>query len=409
MIKMAKFRQSFPRPLVADIPATVHRELALVMQGRDLKPGAEIAITAGSRGINNLVPIYRAAVDCLKGMGFRPFLFAAMGSHGGGTVEGQRKILLELGVNEDSVGAPIRVTCDTVELGTISEGRKVRCDKIAAAADAILVINRVKPHTAFRSEIESGLWKMMAVGMGKVPGATMVHRLGPGEIGSVIKEMGQVFLAKLPVLGGLAIVENGYDETAIIKGLRASEMAEEAKLLTLAKTYLPRLPVDHLDVLIVDEMGKNFSGTGMDVNVIGRWRLPGVEEPERPKIKYIVVLDLSKKSEGNANGIGLADLTTRKLVDKIDFPATYLNLFTTKFFSRGMIPITLETDQEAIELALKSLALDDLKKARVMRISNTMHLEYVYASEALFNELELKGLVRIEETFLQFDDLGNLV
>lgn len=410
MIKLARFRQEFSRQVIEDITAAVNNELNTTLSGIKLKPGARVAITAGSRGIRNMVEIYKAAVHYLKKTGAEPFLFAAMGSHGGGTVDGQQKILKELGVTEETIGALILVTSDTKEVGTTTRGMKVYCDAIAASADAILIINRIKPHTSFRGNIESGLWKMMAVGMGKVPGATLVHRLGPGEIAQNIIEIGEVCLKELPVIGGLAVVENSYDETSIIKGIKPENMLDEKELLVKAKDYLPGLPVDDIDVLIVDEMGKNFSGTGMDVNVIGRWKLRELPEPERPKIKRLVVLDITKESKGNANGIGLADLTTKKLVSKIDFEATYLNCFTTTFFSRAMIPVTLDTDKEAINCAFKSIGKDDYDLARVIRIPNTLHLDYIYASPGLHEELLQIGLVQDGEyKEILFDEKGNLI
>lgn len=410
MVKLALYRQEFPRKRIDNIPDEVNKQLDYLLSQNNLKPGSKIAITAGSRGIQNIVLIYKAVVQRLKGAGMEPFLFAAMGSHGGGTVEGQRKVLEGLGITEESVGAPILVTSDTKEIGITSGGIKVYCDKMALSADAILVVNRVKPHTSFRGEIESGLWKMMAVGMGKVLGATTVHKFGSAEIAQNILEIGGVCLSKLSILGGLAIVENSYDETSIIKGILPDKMMDEKQLLAIAKNNLPCLPVDELDLLIVEEMGKNYSGTGMDVNVIGRWKIQDLPEPKRPRIKRLVVLDLTKESEGNANGIGLADLTTRKLVNKIDFNATYLNSFTTTFLARAMLPITLQTDRAAIDAALKTLGKDDHQTARVIRIHNTLQLEHFYASPSLQQELSQKGIVQ-EGDYAQmlFDEEGSLI
>jgi hypothetical protein len=337
----------------------------------------------------------KTVAQYLREIGFSPFLVSGMGSHGGGTADGQRRIIGELGITEESIGAPIMVTDQAVEVGRTPSGRPIYCDEFAARADGILLVNRVKPHTAFRGTIESGLWKMMAVGLGKVPGATQVHRLGAEGIGEAILELGRGFLDYLPVLGGLAILENGYDETAAVYGLRADEFEKEAEILVEARRLLPRLPVDDLDLLIVDQMGKNFSGTGMDVNVVGRWRIQGLPDPDRPKIKRLVVLDLSPETEGNANGIGLADITTRKLVNRIDFRATYLNCLTTTFFMRAAVPMTMETDREAVLAALRSLNLEPGSEVRAIRIKNTLHLDEVWASPTLEKELIAVGCQRI--------------
>ncbi|MFZ5754215.1 MAG: hypothetical protein ACOY3J_08225, partial [Bacillota bacterium] len=279
-------------------------------------------------------------------------------------------------------------------------------------ADGLIVVNRVKCHTAFRAPRESGLLKMMGIGLGRVPGADAIHSIGTEHIGQVILELARVVLAQVKVLGGVAIVENGYEETEGLYGLKPEEFEEqEALLLKKSNSLLPRLPLDKLDLLIVEEMGKNFSGTGMDTNIIGRWRIAGVPEPEKPQIKRLVVLDLSEPSHGNANGIGLADFTTRKLVDKIDFHATYLNCMTTGFLQRGMTPLTMENDRAAIEMALESLKLPDVSQARIMRIKNTLHLDEIWASENLREELLALPGIEIISTpqELVFDNKGSIV
>lgn len=432
MIRLARFQQNFPRPVVSDLEGEIRRQLdrllladlvgsgARLGSGSCLGAGARVCIPAGSRGIANIPVILRIAVQYLKEAGFSPFLVAAMGSHGGGTAEGQRRILAELGITEESTGAPLLVTDRVVEVGRTPSDRPIYCDQHAAGADGILLINRVKPHTAFRGRIESGLWKMMAVGLGKVLGATQVHRLGAEGIGEAILELGRGFMDNLPVLGGLAIVENGYEETAAIHGLRPDEFEREEEILVEARSLLPGLPVGDIDLLIVDQMGKNFSGTGMDVNVVGRWRIQGMLDPERPMIKRLVVLDLSPETEGNANGIGLADITTRELVNKIDFRATYLNCLTTTFFMRAAVPMTMDSDREAIEAALRSLGPDageatdtgaryPEEEVRAIRIKNTLQLDEIWASPALEGELLAAGCGRIGpyEPMI-YDDGGNL-
>ncbi|WP_202820020.1 lactate racemase domain-containing protein [Calderihabitans maritimus] len=406
-----KVKQILPRPKVEDIEVEVARELEKINLPEIVKPGHMIAVTAGSRGIANIDRILKSVCQKIKEAGGRPFLVAAMGSHGGGTAEGQRKILSKLGIREENLGVPVLVSDQVVQLGCTSSGFPVYCAREAVEADGLVVVNRVKPHTAFRGENESGLLKMMAVGLGRVPGATVVHRLGPGEMARTIPEIAREMLTRLPVLFGLAIVENGYEETAIIKAIRPEQFQEEEKkLLQEARKLLPQLPVNSLDLLIVKEMGKNFSGTGMDTNVIGRWRVFGIPEPDVPHIRRIVVLDLSPQSHGNATGIGLADFTTRRLVKKINFEATYLNCLTTGFVQRAMLPMVFESDREAIDVAVRSLHMD-AGQVRALLIDNTLHLQELYASETLLPELAERADLRVEkEAFpLRFSTTGELI
>lgn len=311
-----------------------------------------------------------------------------MGSHGGATPEGQRSLLAHLGITEQSMGVPILTDMDVVELGRTPSGLVAYCDRNAAECDGILVVNRIKPHTGFSEPFGSGLLKMLAVGLGKVPGASQIHRQGPMHMARAIEEIAQVFLDSGKIIGGLAIIEDAHDEIARVEAVRPEEMmVRERELFKEAKALMPRLPVDDLDLLIVDEMGKNYSGSGMDVNVIGRWRLPGMPEPQTPRIKRIVALRLSPESEGNAQGVGLADFVTRRLVEAIDARVTYMNAVTSTFVERAFIPITLASDREAIETALASLALSDPAQARVARIRNTLHLDEVWLSAPLLAEV----------------------
>jgi hypothetical protein len=342
-------------------------------------------------------------------MGAKPFLVAAMGSHGGGTVEGQAHVLSHLGISEETIGAPLHITAEAVAVGVTSGGHTLYLDSEAYKADAILPVNRVKPHTAFQDKLASGLFKMLTVGLGKVPGATQVHKLSsPGMYASIV-EMGRLALAKLPILGGLAIVENGYEETAWVEALLPSEMEEgEKKLLQYASGLLPRLPVNYLDVLIVDEMGKNFSGTGMDTNVIGRWKATGLPEPKAPTIRRIVVLNLSKESHGNANGLGLADVTTRKLVNSIDWNATLMNVRTTGFWERAFCPPFPGSDYDAIIWALKGLKITEEQTALIGRIKNTLHLDELWLNEAAYTTADM--CERVSDYIpLSFDGNGNLL
>ncbi|MCX5719335.1 MAG: lactate racemase domain-containing protein [Nitrospirae bacterium] len=383
-LMLAKARQIFPRPCIEDMPFEISMQMKRL--SGHIRPGMSVAITAGSRGISKIAPILQTIVKTLRNMGAEPFIVSAMGSHGSGTVKGQENILHNLGITQDVVGAPLKITSDAVEIGTTPSGHILYIDSEAMKADGILLVNRIKPHTALGDNMASGLFKMLTIGLGKVPGAIQAHRLGASGIYQAILEMAQLALKKLPVIGGLAIVENGYMETAKVELLLPEEMDErERKLLKLASSLLPGLPVQELDLLIVEEMGKNYSGTGMDTHVIGRWKIPGFQEPESPKIGRIVVLRLSDASEGNANGIGLADFTTYKLIQSIDWNATLINVSTTGFWRRVFCPPFLGSDREAITWALESLQLPPQTTISAARIRNTLQLEELWLSPAALN------------------------
>ncbi|HET6781816.1 MAG TPA: lactate racemase domain-containing protein [bacterium] len=409
--RMAKVRVTFPRPRIADIAGEVRTELDS-LRLPDLKR-KRIAVTAGSRGIRNIASVLTAALAWLRERGAEPVVVAAMGSHGGATAEGQRSLLAHLGITEESVGAPIRSEMEVVELGRSPDGLTAFCDRVAASCDGILVVNRIKPHTGFAEPLGSGIMKMLAVGLGKAPGAAQIHRQGSAQMAAAIEAIASVMLATGKVLGGLAIMENAYDETAVIRALAPGELSRrERELFIEAKRLMPRLPVDVLDLLIVDEIGKNISGSGMDVNVIGRWRLPDVPEPPTPRITRIVALRLTPESEGNAQGVGLADVVTRRLVDEIDPVATYVNSIVSTFIERAFIPLTMSSDRDAILAALASLSLAEPARARVARIRNTLHLEDLWLSESLLKDVASRSGVDIEPardlTFTVEGDLTDL-
>jgi hypothetical protein len=384
--KMAPVRITFPRPRVADTRAAV-RDALEVLQLGDLR-GRRIAVTAGSRGIREIVAVLSTVVSWLAQRGAVPSVVAAMGSHGGATADGQRALLTQLGITPESVGAPVLTDMDTVELGRTSRGLVAHCDRNAALADGILVINRIKPHTAFAEPFGSGLLKMLAVGLGKVPGAAQIHRQGPTHMAEAIDEIAMVVMARGKVLGGVALIENAYEETAVVEGIPPARISpRERELFSDARRLMPHLPVDELDILVVDEMGKEYSGTGMDVNVIGRWRLPGMAEPRRPRVHRIVTLRLSAASEGNAQGVGLADVVTTRLVNAIDPVTTYVNNITSTFLERAFIPITMPTDRDALAAALASLGLPDPARARAGRVRNTLQLETMWLSESVLPEV----------------------
>ena len=410
--KLYLVKQTFPRPRIEAVKSTVYQELEKLGIRQRLPKGSKVAITAGSRGINKIVEITRYIVDYLKENGFEPRLIAAMGSHGGGTAEGQRAILNSLGLTPEAVGAPVLTGAETVEVGKTPQGLIAYINRHIRDVDGVIVLNRIKVHTALMGDMQSGLTKMCVVGLGGPSGAQQFHSLGIRELPACLREIGTILMEKTPILGGLAIIENGFEETAHIIGVEARKfIEEEPKLLAMATKLLPLLPVDKLDILVIEEMGKDYSGTCIDTNVVGRFRVKGEPEPETPFIKRIVVLDISEGSHGNANGVGLADLVTDKLVGKIDLKSTYLNVVTTGFVQRCFIPLHFPSEKETIEMAIASLGRVAAKDLRLMVIPTTLHLERVYASEALVAELKAKPGVEVmgEAMELAFDASGNMV
>jgi hypothetical protein len=414
-IRLVKVRQHFDAPVVDDLFGEVWNEIERLLDSYALEAGSRVGITAGSRGVSDAVEVYRAAVETLKEKGHEPFLFASMGSHGRGTSEGQQDLLRSLGVTEEKVGAPVLCSDEVVQIGETEaplRGLPVYIAREAAEADGVLVVNRVKPHTSFHGPYESGLMKMLALGMGRAKGATIAHRLGWGSMVEVIESTGGAVLKRLPVIGGLAVVENAREETALIKGLSADELpVGETPLLELARGYMPSLPVTDLDLCVIREMGKNYSGTGMDTNIIGRLRLQGLSEPIEPAIQYLAVLDLSEASHGNATGVGLADFVTERLVEKIDREATYLNCLTSGGPTRAAIPMTLSSDEALLDAVWKALKPERLDQVRMMVIDNTLHLEEIWISENLVDELESKTEIQVvgESFSLEFDSQGRLL
>jgi len=408
--RMVRVRQTFPRPRVADIPRTVAE--ALGAAATPIKRGDTVAVGAGSRGIANIAVIVGAAVRWLQDLGARPFVFPAMGSHGGGTPEGQLSVLEHYGITAATMGCPVRATMEVVQAGE-ALGLPVWLDRYAAEADWIGLVNRIKPHTDFKGTIESGLFKMMTIGCGKYRGAIQYHRTNIRHgYETVITAVGREMLAKARIGFGLGVVENGYDETAHIEAFNAADLeAGERRLLKDAREWMARLPFSPLDVLIVEEIGKNISGSGMDTNVIGRPSNPHEPFPADPKILWIVALDLTEESYGNATGIGNADFAARRLVDKIDMKPTLINCITACAPNGAKVPATYETDREAIETALGCIGLTPPEDARVIRIRSTLVLGELEVSEALLAEVAKRETLTPlgAPTPLPFDAAGNLV
>ena len=413
--KMAKVRQIFDQPKIRDIPAKIKEELEKKRLKDRVKPGQRIAVTAGSRGIANIPLILKTVVAELRAFGAEPFLVSAMGSHGGATPEGQIQVLHSLGVTEESVGAPIEASMEVEAVGSLPDGVEIYLSRVALKADGIFVVGRVKPHTDFKGDIESGLLKMMSIGLGNQKGAEMIHWHRYDGYHRILPEAGKLIAEKTNIVMGLALLENAHHETAEIHALYPEEFYEKEKqLLEAAKTLLPRLPFNDVDVLVVEEIGKNISGVGMDTNVTGRFWMPGEHDPRAPNIKKIAVLDLTEETHGNAIGIGLADLTTRRAFEKIDYHQTYVNCLTQGSGETGKIPPFLANDRDAIATAIGISGPIKPEAARVIRIKNTQELETLYISEALVDELRAspelqKRLVLVEEPReMQFDVMGYL-
>ena len=384
--RMVRVKQTFQGPAVENVPVAVRTALGRL--ALPVKAGQSVALTVGSRGVVNIDAIVRATVEHMKALGAHPFIIPAMGSHGGGTAEGQWAVLERYGVTEATMGCPVRATMDVVQVGE-ALGLPIWLDRYAAEADWVGVINRVKPHTGFTGDIGSGLLKMMTIGTGKHRGAVQAHRANI-QLGyeRMITGLGSAMLRSGRIAFGLGVVENGYDETALVEAFLPGELeAGERELLRKARAWMAKLPFEDLDLLIVDEIGKEISGTGMDTNVIGR-HATWFERPfTSPRITFIVVCDTTEKTHGNANGIGLADFTTRRLADKIDWEPTYVNALTACSPGGPKLPAVLDTAAEAVAVALSCLGLDRVEDARVVRIQNTLQLTEVEVSEAFLPDL----------------------
>ncbi|WP_314003761.1 DUF362 domain-containing protein [uncultured Paenibacillus sp.] len=382
---VVRIRQKFDASKLDDPLAVLIEELKRPGAVDALRPGQRVAVAVGSRGIANIAGITKTTIDAIKAAGANPFIVPCMGSHGGATAEGQAEVLKHLGIDEASMGAPVESSMEVVEIDRLPNGLPVYVDKIASTADAIIVINRVKPHTAFRGPIESGIMKMIAIGLGKQKGAEACHQLGFKYMAEFVPEMAQVMIKKLPIVFGVGAVENAYDETCHIEVLPADRIYErEVELQKMAKSRMPRLLFDQIDVLVVDQIGKNISGDGMDPNVTGRYPTPYAFGG--PDVNKIVVLDVTKESKGNANGVGTADFTTRRLADKMDFTATYLNGLTSTVCAPTKLATTLESDELAIKAAVKTCNVLDFTTCRLVRIRDTLHLGEIEISVPMLME-----------------------
>lgn len=406
--KMVKIRQSFSRPRVENVAEAVLGELSRPEISQRIKPGATVAITAGSRGIGDIVTILKTVVDFCRAKGAEPFIFPAMGSHGGGTAEGQLGILHSYGITEESCGCPIIASMEVKEIGRTEEGHPVRIDKQAAEADAVIVVNRIKAHTAFRGPYESGLMKMMTIGMGKHEGAKVCHEAGFGVMHHLVPLFGKVIMQNANIAFGLALIENAYDELCLAKALLPEEIiTEEPGLLEYSKSLMGSILFKNADVLIVDNIGKNFSGEGADPNISGRFPTPyatgGLNAERR------VCLGLSEESHGCGYGVGLFDTISRRMFEQLDLDATYTNAITNTVLGAVAIPVIMPSDREAIMTALYSCNNADRSNPRIVRIANTAQIEEIYISEAMVEEAKANPNIELisEPAPFDFDKDGN--
>ena len=408
-----RVRQSFARPRVADIAHEVHAQLARLELHRSVQPGQSVAITAGSRGIANIAAILRAAVEHFRALGAEPFLVAAMGSHGGGTSEGQRQMLESCGISETSVGCPIRASMETAIVGRAHQGFPLHVDRAACQSDHVLVCGRVKPHSMFAGDFQSGLVKMLLIGLGKRTGANIYHRaIEDYSFDQIVRSVAGEVLQKSHVVAGLAIVENAYDETARIEAVEPLQFeTREPQLLALAREWMARLPFDAVDMLVIDRIGKNISGVGFDPNVVGRkFNDHQAVEGETPKVKRICLRSLTPESHGNAVGLGMAEFCRTQLLRDMDPRITRLNSLTSGHVAAGMTPLDYETDREMLQAALGTVGLVEPSNARLLWIADTLDLTEVECSAAYLeaargrSDLEVIG----EPREMEFDAAGNL-
>lgn len=407
--KMIKVKQSFDDQKVEDLGKELYDQLNLKQIDSQIKPGMAVAVAVGSRGLDRLVETTKVTIAFLKEHGAEPFIVPCMGSHGGATGPGQKAVLEHLGVKEEVVGAEIRSSMEVIQIDQLDNGLPVYVDKIASEADGIVVINRVKPHTAFRGPYESGIMKMISIGLGKQKGAEACHQLGFKHMAEHVPAMGKIIIDKMPILFAVATVENAFDKVAKIEVLLPEEIEEkEPDLQELAKKSLPKLFFDQIDVLVIDEIGKNISGDGMDPNITGRYPTPYAYGG--PEVTKMVVLDLTEATEGNANGVGAADFTTQKLVDKMNRESTYANGLTSTVVGPTHISTAMPTEETAIQAAIKTCNILDFTKARVVRIKNTLEIGEIEVSENMLDDVEKHDrLEKISDLYnLSFDKEGNL-
>jgi len=390
--RMMRIRQKFEQTALQDVAGHIRSQIHGLAPSSSCQPGQTVAIACGSRGLSDYVTIVKTVVEELIGLGLKPFIVPAMGSHGAGTPEGQKRTLDYLGIREEVVGAQIRSSLDVVQLGRTAEGIPVYVDRLAKEADHIVIVNRIKKHTDFIGKIESGLMKMMAIGLGKVAGAGIYHQaMITFGASRAILAVARHVLTHCNILFGVGSIENGYGKVADIGVMAGAEIeCREKELFQRAKRLSPQLPVDEADIIIIDEIGKEISGTGFDTRVVGRIRLLGTPEPNRPCIKRIILSDLTTTSEGNATGMGIADIITRRLADKTNHNALDTNTIVSLCLEMGKTPLVMDNDREAVILALRSVGFIPSDELKIIRIKNTLQIEEVELSEAYADEVAMR-------------------
>ncbi len=409
--QIAPVRQVLDQPVVKDLRAEVRAQWRKSRVPERIQRGARIAVAVGSRGIANLETIVRTTLEELRELGARPFIVAAMGSHGGGDSEGQRQLLAEYGISEANLGISVKSDMDAVHIGTNSWGEPVYWDKNALQADGVITISRIKAHTDFRGSYESGITKMLVIGLGKRLGAAQHHRWGVRGLRDMLPESAKVILEKTRFLGGLAILENADEKTAVLKVLDRDVLLEqEPALLVQAKELMGRLPFDQLDLLVIGEIGKNYSGAGIDPNVVGRLLVEGEPEFEKPRITRMCALDLSPESHGNGTGVGIADLTTDRLLAQIDPVPFRMNNLTACFLWRSKLPIGFPNDRECIENGIATCWQPISEKLRMAIIPNTLEMADLWVSPAVLNEAKSARFLKVSGELrpLPFDKENNL-
>lgn len=410
--KIVMVKNQIPVPEAVDVPFEVRRGLEALNLSATVRPGQRVAITAGSRGVTDMVAAIAAVAAYFKELGAEPFVAPAMGSHGGATDQGQADLLTHLGITPETVGVPIRSSMATEIIGETSFGQPVIVGRDFVQADHVVVVNRVKPHTSFRGIVESGLCKMLTIGMGKEAGAKLAHsQFYQHGFEPVVREIAGVVMDKVPVICGVALVENHHEQTAHLKVCGPREFIKtDSEMLDKARGLMGRVPFKNVDLLIVDEMGKNVSGSGMDSNVTGRVMNQVTPEPSERHFKRIFVRDLTPESEGNALGVGTADFAARRLVDKIDLHKTRVNCITASVPEKGRIPLAYDQDISAVTDALHTVGLEDFAMARVVWIKNTLELGRMFVSQALAEEAQAMENITQEGSLeaMPFDGEGNL-
>ena len=412
--RIFQLRQKFDCATISDVAGAVDAQLQSLKLANRIQPGESVAITAGSRGIRDIAEVVTAIAGHVKSLNAIPFIVPAMGSHGGGTVSGQLEVLKSYGITEESCGCEIRASMETVTVCEADEGFPVYFDKHAASANHVIVCNRIKPHTGFTGDIQSGLMKMMLIGLGKHDGAKIYHKaIQDFSFGQIVRSVSKEVTERCNIAAGVAIVENALDQTEIVEAIQPNDIEQrEGALLQLAIKKMARLPFEEAHVLLVDRIGKNISGTGMDTNVVGRkYNDHAAIEGEVPCIKRIVIRGLTEETHGNACGLGMCEFTRTDVIEQVDFAKTATNAITSNHVSAGMIPLHFATDREILDEALVTIGLTEPQNAKLMWIRDTLDMEYVECSEAYYTDAKNRDDVEVisEPVDMQFDERGDLI